>query len=178
MIIILTVLTLLSRLAMMVQGFTNMTTSTATFSATNMEPEYKDGGSVQYFVKLVRNTGYNFHYCTDILPHRRIFISGQSFTSGQELTFDAEHNWNGAPISVVISPGLSYWSGVQYSSRTCRVLVLTSSYQEMYLYTDVSDELDFDIKYEGAAGFTIINNIAATRSLSCMIIRGNIHAGS
>jgi len=137
-------------------GFTKTDINTATFTESNLIPEYDDPGTRQWGGRVANNTAAN-----NRLAGRAMIIDNETFTGAQEKTYDTDRDYRN-----------SYMNVKMYYDVTTQALPRQSlddgdwTFQTTIKITTTEASLDkavvpvWKIKALNGGGFTIINNSA------------------
>ena len=155
-----------------VLAYTSTSPNSATFSTSDMIPEYKDPGTRQWGQRVANNTAYNWRH-----SDQNIVIAGQFWNNGDELQFDTSRDYTGSTICVIgYTQGLAALDLPLYQIAIEDYFIafrtLTTTYQSL-LYNS-----DFQIRAEGSSGFTIKCNVAAGRAFAGIIFEGRLATGA
>jgi hypothetical protein len=141
-----------------VLAFLDLVPETCSFNTANMLPEYEDPGTLQFFGKILENTGYNWRH------------SGQAMLLENELiqpqgtkTYDTGRNYVDKYVMILYDVSFNELP-LPYSVPEALVypnfLQLTTSYQTV---TDVAlvQQDASEIKALATGGYSIRNTLAA-----------------
>lgn len=143
-------------------GFTTLDPDATPFFTANVIPEFLSDIDAELVQKVVNNTGYNWRKSDQFL-----FIENESFTAGQEKTFDAvvPRDYIGAYITTWVDVDQSPMPlpySIDDEQNYPTFIQLTTSYQPMYEYGGGTPSV-FEIKALVAGGFMIKNTGGISR---------------
>lgn len=82
-----------------VWAYLDLDPETCSFNTTSMLPEYKDPGTLQYFGKILENTGYTWRH-----SGQAMIIENELINPRAQKTYDTARDYNGSYMFILYEP--------------------------------------------------------------------------
>lgn len=140
-----------------VWAFLDLTPETCSFNTANMLPDYKDPGTLQYFGKILENTGYNWRH-----SGQAMIIEDELLGARGQKTYDTGRNYVGSYVLILYDPIITPPFTVHDQSlpKTIDAEYVSPRFQQLTTtYEPTSNwSFRFDIRALATGGFSIYNN--------------------